>query len=142
MNPSTSKSFLIVDGSKIINLDKPLTNIGRSPDNHVVIDDLRISRYHAQIREEQDGFLLIDLRSTGGTSVNGEAITKVKLAAGDIISLSGIPIIYGETDKFPTDATILENMTGSDKDSGRIDTTFGTPATADDYIDLFKDDKK
>jgi pSer/pThr/pTyr-binding forkhead associated (FHA) protein len=40
--------------------------------------------------------VLFDLNSTGGTYVNGQRIYQHALKAGDVISLSGVPVIYGE----------------------------------------------
>jgi pSer/pThr/pTyr-binding forkhead associated (FHA) protein len=40
--------------------------------------------------------MLYDLGSSGGTFVNGKKITKVSLHPGDVISLAGVPIVYGQ----------------------------------------------
>ncbi|MEK6256303.1 MAG: FHA domain-containing protein [Chloroflexota bacterium] len=91
-----SKPFFISDDNKIINLENSLINIGRELDNHLVLDDMRISRKHAQLRVSNGQFLLSDLNSSGGTFVNGEAITQVLLKAGDVISFAGVSMVYGE----------------------------------------------
>ena len=59
--------------------------IGRGASNHVVLDDPRISRQHARLAPQRDGSYLYDLNSANGTIVNGVAVTKHKLAAGDSI---------------------------------------------------------
>lgn len=89
-------AFLIVEGNRIFSLDRTVINIGRRPDNHLVISDPRISRTHAQIRASRGQYVLFDLNSTGGTLVNGRRITQCSLKPGDVISLSGVPLIYGE----------------------------------------------
>jgi pSer/pThr/pTyr-binding forkhead associated (FHA) protein len=71
-------------------------NIGRRLDNHVVIDDPRISRNHAQIREIKGRFVIFDLNSTGGTYVNGDRINQSVLYPGDVISLAGVTLIFGQ----------------------------------------------
>src|SRR5512137_151842 len=43
-------AFLILDGTKIFPLNRSVTNIGRRLGNHVIIDDPRVSRSHAQVR--------------------------------------------------------------------------------------------
>ncbi|HLF91439.1 MAG TPA: FHA domain-containing protein [Anaerolineales bacterium] len=88
-------AFLIVNGADVFPLKKSIITIGRMEDNDLVIREVRISRYHAQLRAEKGQYILIDLKSTGGTSVNGEKITQVALFQGDVISLAGIPVIYG-----------------------------------------------
>ncbi len=90
------KSFLIVGGSKIFTLEQDVINIGRKLENHLVIDDPRISRKHSQLRAIKGRYLLFDLDSSGGTYVNGERITKITLHPGDVISLAGVPIVYGQ----------------------------------------------
>jgi len=90
------KAFLIINGVNLFPLDQPVINIGRRTDNHIVIDDPRVSRSHAQIRFSRGAFILFDLNSTGGTRVNGQAIRQASLKPGDVISLSGFPLIYGE----------------------------------------------
>jgi len=87
--------FMVVDGSKVILLDKPVINIGRKADNHIVIDNEHVSRYHAQVRLIKGQYVILDLNSTVGTSINGERIDQVALNPGDVISLGGVPIIFG-----------------------------------------------
>ncbi|MFN7036423.1 MAG: FHA domain-containing protein [Bellilinea sp.] len=98
LSPSstTSRAYLILYGSQFFPLDQPVTNIGRRSDNHLVIEDLRVSRAHAQIRRIKNQTVLFDLNSSGGTFVNGKRITQVTLFPGDVISLAGFTLIYGE----------------------------------------------
>jgi hypothetical protein len=94
-------AFLIVGGTKVYSLDHAVTNIGRRLDNHLVVDDPRVSRYHAQIRYVRGRFIIFDLNSTGGTFVNGQRTTQSALYPGDVISLAGLPIVFGQ-DNPPT----------------------------------------
>lgn len=94
--PSAPRAFLIVDGEKTIVLDKPVLSIGRRLDNDIVVDDTRVSRAHAQLRLRFGRYVVYDLGSTGGTFVNGIKIEECVLRAGDVISLGGIPLIFGE----------------------------------------------
>jgi hypothetical protein len=91
-----SEAYLIVDGTRIFPLQTGLVNIGRRPDNTLVIDDARISRQHAQLRAVNGHFVIFDLGSTGGTRVNGLPIRRQMLISGDVISLAGVPLIYGQ----------------------------------------------
>ena len=89
-------AFLILGGMKIIPLDRPVLNVGRRLDNQIVIDDPRVSRAHAQLRVTKGHFALFDLNSTGGTFVNGQRTNKSILYPGDVISLAGLTLIFGQ----------------------------------------------
>jgi hypothetical protein len=89
-------AFLIVNGSEIFPLKGEVVNIGRNTENHLVISDLRISRFHAQLRTIRSRYVIFDLDSTGGTYVNDKRINQYILHPGDVISLAGVPIIYGQ----------------------------------------------
>jgi hypothetical protein len=89
-------AFLIVNGMNAVPLEKAVINIGRRPDNDLVVDDGRVSRTHAQIRSINQQFVIFDLDSTGGTFVNGEQVNQCVLIPGDVISLAGVPMVYGQ----------------------------------------------
>jgi len=113
-DPRPASAFLIVDGA-IFPLRLVVVNIGRRLDNHLVIDDPRVSRAHAQLRAVHGHFVLFDLNSTGGTYVNGQRISQHALKAGDVISLSGVPVIYGEDT--PSDEAATETDIQDDTNS-------------------------
>ncbi len=91
-----SNAFLIIGGTQVIPLNRSVFNIGRRLDNHIVIDDPRVSRAHAQLRIIKDRFVLFDLNSSGGSFVNGQRISQSVLYPGDVISLAGVSIIFGQ----------------------------------------------
>ena len=90
------KAFLIVNGQNLFYLSQAVINLGRRMDNHLVIEDERVSRTHAQLRFSRGQFVLFDLNSTGGTTVNGQLVRQWPLKPGDVIALAGYPMIYGE----------------------------------------------
>ena len=96
LQQACNKASLLLEGEILYPLEKPVINIGRKSNNHLVINDLRVSRTHAQIRAVQDGFLIFDIGSSGGTYINGERINQKKLKPGDVISLAGVKLIYIE----------------------------------------------
>jgi pSer/pThr/pTyr-binding forkhead associated (FHA) protein len=104
-------AFLIVDGNRVFPLNQMVVNIGRRVDNHLVMADPRVSRAHAQIRAIRGQYVLFDLNSTGGTMVNGRRVHQCALKPGDVISLSGVPLIYGE--EIPDDNTYEIGLTRS-----------------------------
>lgn len=86
-------AYLIVN-SEVFPIKNPLTNLGRKLDNHIVLNDPRVSRNHAQIRVMDNQFILLDLNSTGGTMVNGKKVSKSVLYSGDTISLAGLELKF------------------------------------------------
>jgi hypothetical protein len=91
-----ANAFLILGGTQVIPLNQTVINMGRRLDNQVVIDDPRISRAHAQLRIVRGRFVLFDLKSTGGTYVNGQRTNQCVLFPGDVISLAGVTLIFGQ----------------------------------------------
>jgi hypothetical protein len=70
--------------------DRSIT-IGRSPDGDVVLPDPSVSRNHARIQPLSDGWLLLDLASTNGTTVNGRRIDgPQRLQVGDEITVGTV----------------------------------------------------
>jgi pSer/pThr/pTyr-binding forkhead associated (FHA) protein len=94
-------AFLIVEGVKVHPLNESVVNIGRRLENQLVIDDPRVSRNHAQLRAIKGRFVLFDLNSTGGTFVNGQRTSQTVLYPGDVISLAGVALIFGQDNPPP-----------------------------------------
>ncbi|MER6425052.1 FHA domain-containing protein [Streptomyces sp. NPDC001137] len=62
--------------------------IGRAADNDLVVDDLIISRYHAELRALPDGsYEIADLGSHNGTYLNGSPVTAAPIGPGDIVGI-------------------------------------------------------
>ncbi|MGZ6317505.1 MAG: FhaA domain-containing protein [Anaerolineales bacterium] len=109
-------AFVIVEGVKVVQLNEAVVNIGRRLDNTIVVDDPRVSRNHAQLRAIKGRFVLFDLNSTGGTFVNGQRANQTILYPGDVISLAGVSLIFGQDNPH-----VRPDLS---------DTTPGTPASA------------
>ncbi len=103
-DPPRPAAYLIVDGVRLFPIEQAVVNIGRRPDNHLVIDDPRVSRLHAQLRFVRGQFIIFDLDSTGGTWVNGQRVRQQALRSGDVISLAGLPLVFN-LDHPPTEDT-------------------------------------
>ncbi len=57
---------------KVYRIEKPVVNIGRQLTNDIIVEDKRVSRYHAQIKVQSNSqFMIFDLGSTNGITVNG-----------------------------------------------------------------------
>jgi ABC-type multidrug transport system ATPase subunit len=66
----------------------PRASIGRDPGNDIVVDDLLVSRFHAQLRGRSDGLHeLVDLNSSNGTFVNGRSVRRAIVEELDIVSV-------------------------------------------------------
>ncbi|KKD06785.1 FHA domain-containing protein [Streptomyces sp. WM6386] len=62
--------------------------IGRAADNDLVIDDLVVSRRHAELRAHPDGtYEIVDLGSHNGTYLNGGPVTRAQLGPGDVVGI-------------------------------------------------------
>ncbi|QBD81996.1 DUF2662 domain-containing protein [Ktedonosporobacter rubrisoli] len=58
-------------GQQIYRIEKPIINIGRQLSNDIIVEDKRVSRYHAQLKYQPDGqFVIFDLGSTNGITIN------------------------------------------------------------------------
>jgi hypothetical protein len=84
-------------GSDRHRVTKRTTTMGRSRDCDVVIADSNASRVHIEIRHVGSEFLLVDMKSTNGTRVNGKRITRHQLSDGDVIELGTTQIAVERT---------------------------------------------
>lgn len=88
------KGAYLVINSQIFPLKKGIVRIGRKLDNDLVIQESMVSRYHAEIRFEDNQFRLHDLQSTSGTYLNQKKIENGVLYSGDIILLANVPLMF------------------------------------------------
>jgi pSer/pThr/pTyr-binding forkhead associated (FHA) protein len=75
-------------------ISEAVITIGRSLENDIILDDARVSRHHAQLRRRYGQYVLYDLDSTGGTTVNGRPIREAALQPGDVLSLAGVKVRF------------------------------------------------
>jgi len=95
---------------------KPTQNytIGRSIQNEITIVDPKISRQHAKISWEGDGYVIEDLSSSNGTFVNGQRISdRHPLAHGDVLALHKRTLVF-EMESEPPDDDPLNNTVSAD----------------------------
>jgi len=76
------------------NINKLVTTLGREGDNDVVLNNLKTSRYHAEIVFTGGGFEIIDKGSTNKIIVNGQLCERAILKNGDIIGLGEAEISF------------------------------------------------
>lgn len=71
-----------------------VTRIGRLLDNDVVLDDLLVSRRHAELRPVPGGHRIVDLDTGNGTHVNGRRVNSGDLAEGDLVGIGHALLEY------------------------------------------------
>jgi len=91
-------TFTLFDGYRRMSITEAVVTIGRSLDNDIILDDKRVSRRHAQMRRRYGQYVLYDLDSTGGTTVNGRPIREAPLRPGDVIAFAGIKVRFDRAD--------------------------------------------
>ncbi|WP_250401823.1 ABC transporter ATP-binding protein/permease [Streptomyces cellostaticus] len=65
--------------------------IGRAEDNDLVVDDLTVSRHHAELRAHADGsYEIVDLGSHNGTYLDGAPVTQAPIGPGDLVGIGHI----------------------------------------------------
>jgi pSer/pThr/pTyr-binding forkhead associated (FHA) protein len=80
--------------SRILPLNGPF-RVGRSPDNDLVIVDMRMSRYHARFEKTEKGWEVIDNQSSSGITINDlRAGRSNVLKDGDVIYVGGIFLTF------------------------------------------------
>ncbi len=94
--PAPVNPQLLLHGRQPIPLQQDVINIGRSRDNHIIVDDVTVSRHHLQLRLRLGRFLLFDTQSQGGTFVNGVRVKEHTLQAGDVIHIGKTQLVYME----------------------------------------------
>ena len=81
------------EGSKYM-LDAEVTRAGRHPDSDIFLDDITVSRRHAEIVRRADGFHLVDAGSLNGTYVNRDRVEEAKLGNGDELQIGRFKLVF------------------------------------------------
>lgn len=80
-------------GSRFL-LDKDSVQAGRHPDSDIFLDDVTVSRRHAEFERSGEGFSVADVGSLNGTYVNRDRIDKVALTDGDEVQIGKYRLVY------------------------------------------------
>jgi pSer/pThr/pTyr-binding forkhead associated (FHA) protein len=84
-------------GSRFL-LDKDVTTAGRHPDSDIFLDDVTVSRRHAEFRRTATGgFLVRDVGSLNGTYVNRDRIDEAVLSGGDEVQIGKYRLVFFAT---------------------------------------------
>ncbi len=81
-------------GTKFV-LDRAVTSVGRHPDSDIFLDDVTVSRRHAEFSRGDHGeYHLRDVGSLNGTYVNRERIDDTVLASGDEVQIGKFKLVF------------------------------------------------
>lgn len=76
-------------------LDQATTTAGRHPEADIFLDDVTVSRRHAEFRKNDDGkFEVVDVGSLNGTYVNREPRNSQVLEVGDEIQIGKFRLVF------------------------------------------------
>lgn len=75
-------------------LDPVLTTAGRHPDSTIFLDDVTVSRRHAEVAHTADGYLVRDAGSLNGTYVNRERVDEHRLENGDEVQIGKFKLVF------------------------------------------------
>ncbi|NUN49345.1 MAG: FHA domain-containing protein [Candidatus Brocadiae bacterium] len=112
-------------------------SLGRTAQNTIQVKDPKASRNHAEIRRVDDGWKLVDLESSNGTSINGEKANTQTLKPGDVIAIGLFEIVF-QPDKQPM-VQIPPKVTAEPIEKTVVDTQppRPVPAAADPRARMF-----
>ncbi|HEY4334127.1 MAG TPA: FHA domain-containing protein [Ilumatobacteraceae bacterium] len=77
-------------------LNRPLTRLGRHPDSEIMLDDITVSRRHADVERTGTGYVARDAGSLNGTYVNQERIDESPLRQGDELQVGKFRLVFFE----------------------------------------------
>jgi pSer/pThr/pTyr-binding forkhead associated (FHA) protein len=95
---SAGSALLVVrrgpnQGSRFL-LDADLTVVGRHPDSDIFLDDVTVSRRHAEFYRQGGRFIVRDVGSLNGTYVNRERIEETDLSGGDEVQIGKFRLVF------------------------------------------------
>ncbi|WP_086819115.1 glycogen accumulation regulator GarA [Allokutzneria sp. NRRL B-24872] len=80
-------------GSRFL-LDRDTTSAGRHPDSDIFLDDVTVSRRHAEFRREGADFVVVDVGSLNGTYVNRAPVDTAVLSNGDEVQIGKFRLVF------------------------------------------------
>lgn len=87
-------------GSRFL-LDKDVTTAGRHPESDIFLDDVTVSRRHAEFHRGAAGFDVRDVGSLNGTYLNRERIDGTTLAGGDEVQIGKFRLVFFSGPRIP-----------------------------------------
>ncbi len=84
-------------GSRYL-LDTALNTVGRHPESDIFLDDITVSRRHAEFHRGEDTFSVRDVGSLNGTYLNGDRVDEADLQNGDEVRIGKFRLIFFASD--------------------------------------------
>jgi pSer/pThr/pTyr-binding forkhead associated (FHA) protein len=75
-------------------LDADVVTAGRHPDSDIFLDDITVSRRHAEIHRRADGYVVRDAGSLNGTYLNRERVEESPLSHGDELQIGTFKLVF------------------------------------------------
>ena len=80
-------------GSRFL-LDGAITRVGRHPDSDIFLDDVTVSRRHAEFVRQGRAYVVRDVGSLNGTYLNRERVEEAQLENGDEVQIGKFKLVY------------------------------------------------
>ncbi len=75
-------------------LDSAITTAGRHPESDIFLDDITVSRRHAEMERRGEGYVVRDVGSLNGTYLNRERIEEAALENGDEVQIGKFKLVF------------------------------------------------
>jgi len=75
-------------------IDRPKLTIGRDPESDIFLNDVTVSRQHAEVEFGGGEVVIKDVGSLNGTYVNGVLVDSARLSTGDIVQVGTFQMVY------------------------------------------------
>ncbi|MDO8364982.1 MAG: FHA domain-containing protein [Actinomycetota bacterium] len=95
--PGAHASLVVRNGpqaGEALSLDAPITRLGRHPDSEISLDDITVSRRHAEIVRDGSTYTVRDAGSLNGTYVNHTRIDEAPLHQGDEVQVGKFRLVF------------------------------------------------
>jgi pSer/pThr/pTyr-binding forkhead associated (FHA) protein len=97
--PAGSAALVVRNGPQAgaaFGLDTAITRLGRHPDSEIILDDITVSRRHADIVRDSSSYVVHDAGSLNGTYVNAERVDQAVLRQGDELQVGKFRLVFFE----------------------------------------------
>ncbi len=94
-------------------------NVGRTAEREIVVDSPHVSRWHCRFASDGGRWRIEDLKSTGGTLVNGHRVAHHLLTHGDLVSLHGTLLVFLDRPEH-RDAVLEATIDANPDDASRV----------------------
>lgn len=95
--PAHHAALLVLHGSRFVAmflLDHDVTRAGRHPDGDIFLDDVTVSRRHAEFHRDGGTFTVRDLGSLNGTFLNRDRVQEAELTSGDEVQIGKYRLVF------------------------------------------------